>query len=59
VTTGWAVIASGSSWSPLMHYDLGFFDHKTGRIECAENPFALKYHVSGSESGRLQTGVQL
>jgi hypothetical protein len=22
---------------PFMHYDLGFFDHETGRIECAEN----------------------
>jgi putative transposase len=23
----------------FMHYDLGFFDHETGRIECAPNPF--------------------
>jgi hypothetical protein len=21
----------------FMHYDLGFFDHETGRVECAEN----------------------
>ena len=26
----------------FMHYDLGFFDHETGRIECAENPFGAK-----------------
>ncbi len=26
----------------FMHYDLGFFDHETGRVECAENPFAAK-----------------
>jgi hypothetical protein len=25
-----------------MRYDLGFFDHETGRIECAENPFGAK-----------------
>jgi hypothetical protein len=28
--------------SPLvtfMRYDLGFFDHETGRVECAPNPF--------------------
>jgi len=23
----------------FMHYDLGFFDHETGRVECAHNPF--------------------
>lgn len=23
----------------FMHYDLGFFDHETGRVECADNPF--------------------
>jgi hypothetical protein len=23
----------------FMHYDLGFFDHETGRVECAPNPF--------------------
>jgi hypothetical protein len=26
----------------FMHYDLGFFDHESGRIECAPNPFAAK-----------------
>jgi putative transposase len=26
----------------FMHYDLGFFDHESGRIECAENPFGAK-----------------
>jgi putative transposase len=26
----------------FMNYDLGFFDHETGRIECAENPFGAK-----------------
>jgi putative transposase len=26
----------------FMQYDLGFFDHETGRIECAENPFGAK-----------------
>jgi putative transposase len=26
----------------FMHYDLGFFDHETGRVECAENPFGAK-----------------
>ena len=26
----------------FMHYDLGFFDHQTDRVECAENPFAAK-----------------
>jgi len=25
-----------------MHYDLGFFDHETCRLESAENPFAAK-----------------
>jgi putative transposase len=23
----------------FMHYDLSFFDHETGRVECAQNPF--------------------
>jgi len=23
----------------FMHYDLGFFDHEAGRVECAPNPF--------------------
>jgi putative transposase len=26
----------------FMHYDLGFFDHQTGRVECAQNPFEAK-----------------
>ena len=26
----------------FMHYDLGFFDHESGRVECAENPFGAK-----------------
>ena len=26
----------------FMHYDLGFFDHQAGRVECAPNPFAAK-----------------
>jgi putative transposase len=26
----------------FMHYDLGFFDHETGRVECAQNPFEPK-----------------
>jgi hypothetical protein len=26
----------------FMTYDFGFLDHKTGRVECAENPFAAK-----------------
>jgi len=26
----------------FMHYDLGFFDQESGRVECAENPFRAK-----------------
>jgi putative transposase len=26
----------------FMHYDLGFYDHESGRVECAPNPFAAK-----------------
>src|SRR6202158_1858636 len=26
----------------IMQYDLGFFDHETGRVECAKNPFDAK-----------------
>jgi len=26
----------------FMHYDLGFFDHLSGRVECAPNPFDAK-----------------
>jgi putative transposase len=26
----------------FMHYDLGYFDHQSGRLECAPNPFGAK-----------------
>jgi putative transposase len=26
----------------FMHYDLGFFDHESGRVECAPNPFSAE-----------------
>ena len=26
----------------FMHSDQGFFDHESGRVECAPNPFAAK-----------------
>ncbi len=26
----------------FMHYDLGFFDHEAGRVECAPNPFGAR-----------------
>jgi len=26
----------------FMHYDLGFFDHEQGRVECTTNPFEAK-----------------
>jgi hypothetical protein len=26
----------------FMHYDLEFFDHESGRVECAPNPFEAK-----------------
>jgi putative transposase len=26
----------------FMHYDLGFFDDQTSRVECAPNPFSVK-----------------
>ena len=26
----------------FMHYDLGFFDHETGRLEPVDNPFEPK-----------------
>ena len=26
----------------FMHYDLGFFDRESGRVECAPNPFDAK-----------------
>jgi hypothetical protein len=33
----------------FMHYDLGFFDHETGRVECAPKPFAAKVLPMSSE----------
>jgi putative transposase len=33
----------------FMHYDLGFFDHETGRVECAQNPFEAKVLPMSSE----------
>jgi len=29
----------------FMHYDLGFFDHETGRVECAPHPFEAQVQV--------------
>jgi len=26
----------------FMHYDLGFFDNESCRVECADNPFGAK-----------------
>jgi hypothetical protein len=37
-----------------MHYDLGFFDHEVGRVECAPNPFGAKLlPMSPEENGYL------
>jgi putative transposase len=33
----------------FMHYDLGFFDHETGRVECTDNPFEAKVLPMSSE----------
>src|SRR5579862_1897433 len=33
----------------FMQYDLGFFDHESGRVECAENPFSPKLQTPGVE----------
>jgi len=33
----------------FMTYDLGFFDHETCRLECAENPFAAKLSPMSTE----------
>jgi putative transposase len=35
----------------FMNHDLGFFDHESGRVECAENPFGAKVlpHVTGTD----------
>ena len=36
----------------FMQYDLGFFDHEAGRVECAPNPFAAKLlPMSPEENG--------
>ena len=36
----------------FMHYDLGFFDHETGRVECAPNPFGARVlPMSPEENG--------
>jgi putative transposase len=40
----------------FMHYDLGFFDHETGRVECAENPFGAK--VSAVSMDHRNTGSE-
>jgi hypothetical protein len=31
----------------FMQYDLGFFDHQSGRVECAPNPFGAKVFLAG------------
>jgi hypothetical protein len=34
----------------FMNYDLDFFDHESGRVECAENPFgATVTYLSGTD----------
>ena len=33
----------------FMQYDLGLFDHETGRVECADNPFKAKLLPMSSE----------
>ncbi len=36
----------------FMHYDLGFFDHEAGRVECAPNPFGARLlPLSPEETG--------
>jgi putative transposase len=36
----------------FMHYDLGFFDHEAGRVECAPNPFGARLlPMSPEENG--------
>jgi len=34
----------------FMQYDLGFFDHESGRVECAENPFTPKSWFEGADA---------
>ena len=34
---------AGQIWMiSFMHYDLGFFDHQSNRVECAQIPFDAK-----------------
>src|ERR1700744_4908732 len=41
----------------FMHYDLGFFDHEAGRVECAPNPFGARLlPMSPEETGYHQPG---
>jgi hypothetical protein len=40
----------------FMHYDLGFFDHEAGRVECADNPFDPR--VLAVSVGRRNTCVE-
>jgi putative transposase len=37
----------------FMHYDLGFFDHEAGRVECAPNPFGAKVLCLRNEMGTM------
>ena len=39
---------SGKIWLvSFMDYDLGFFHHESGRVECAENPIGAKHPLAG------------
>jgi hypothetical protein len=38
-TVGIKEVAEKIWFVTFMHYDLGFFDHETGRVECTPNPF--------------------
>jgi hypothetical protein len=41
----------------FMHYDLEFFDHETGRVECAPNPFGARLlPMSPEENAYHQPG---
>jgi putative transposase len=41
----------------FMHYDLGFFDHEVGRVECPPNPFGAKVlPMSPEETGYHEPG---
>jgi putative transposase len=41
-TVGVAEVSEKIWLVSFMNYDLGFFDHESGRVECAENPFGAK-----------------